>query len=264
LPRSRILKTALLAVFSIAAGAAVWGNAAAFETNSSGAFDLGALELKVLSPDRKQTIGFTRFKVLRDSSSEEVKGETRYLNGEHDNENERLYLGNPDSTPRLDTYEHWFFNADGTLHMIDALDTKSGLASCTSYSADKAKVHKSQLEVPSDSFAGASELMMVVASLRHGIREIKFHAFACVPGPEIFSVESSLPDRSEYWPLYPGDLVRLDMRLDLGALNLLIAPFMPTMDAWFNPRDNWNYVGGEFDRYYRGPHVLTLRVPPAD
>jgi hypothetical protein len=45
-------------------------------------------------------------------------------------------------------------------------------------------------------------------------------------------------------------------------LNLLIAPFLPTMDAWFSPADNWNYVGGEFDRYFRGPHVLTVRVPP--
>jgi hypothetical protein len=53
------------------------------------------------------------------------------------------------------------------------------------------------------------------------------------------------------------------MRPDLGALNLLIAPFMPTMDAWFNPAENWNYVGGEFDRYFRGPHVLTVQVPPA-
>ena len=264
MPSNRILKTALMAVFSIAAIAAAWGNAIAFETDLDAAFDFGALELKILSPDGKQTLGFTRFKASRGNSTEEVKGETRYLNGEHDNEIEQLYLGKPDSTPRLDTYEHWFFNADGTLHMIDTLYVKSGLASCTSYSADKTKVRKSQLEVPADSFAGASELMMVVASLRHGIREVKFHAFACVPGPEIFSVETSLPDRSEHWPLYPGDLVRLDMRPDLGALNLLIAPFMPTMDAWFNPRDNWSYVGGEFDRYYRGPHVLTIRVPPAD
>ena len=256
------MKTTLLVVFSLAANAAVWGNAVASETNPSRVFDFGALELKVLSPDGKRTIGYTRFKVSRDNSTEEVKGETRYLNGEHDNEDERLYFGSPDYTPRLDTYQHWFFNSDDTLRMADTLDAKSGLASCTSYSADKTKVRKSQLEIPADSFAGASELMMVVASLRHGIREIKFHAFACVPGPEIFSVKTSLPDQSEHWPLYPGDLVRLDMRPDLGALNLLIRPFMPTMDAWFNPRDNWNYVGGEFDRYYRGPHVLTLRVPP--
>jgi hypothetical protein len=54
------------------------------------------------------------------------------------------------------------------------------------------------------------------------------------------------------------------MRPDLGPLTFLLAPFMPTMDAWFNPNDHWNYVGGEFDRYFRGPHVLTVRVSPAN
>jgi len=126
------------------------------------------------------------------------------------------------------------------------------------------KVRKSQLDLPADSFAGASGLMTMVGSLRHGNREVRFHAFACAPGPAIFSVKASLSDRWEHWPFYPGDLFRLDMRPDLGALNLLIAPFIPTMDAWFNPNDNWNYVGGEFDRYFRGPHVLTVRVPAAD
>jgi hypothetical protein len=105
---------------------------------------------------------------------------------------------------------------------------------------------------------------MMVTNLRHGSREIRFHAFACAPGPEIFSVKASLPVQSERWRFYSGDLFRLDMRPDLGALNLLIAPFLPTMDAWFSPADNWNYVGGEFDRYFRGPHVLTVRVPPAN
>ena len=97
-------------------------------------------------------------------------------------------------TLKLDTYEHSFFNADGTLHMVDTLDAKSGVASCTSYTSGEMKVRKSQLDVPADSFAGASGLMMMVTSLRHGSREIRFHAFACAPGPEIFSVKASLPD----------------------------------------------------------------------
>ena len=258
------MKTALLAVFSLAASAVVRGQAVASEASPAGAFDFHAVQLKILSPDAKQTIGSTRFTVLRDNSSEEIRGETRYLDGDHDSESDRLYVGKPGATPRLDTYEHSFFNADGTLLMVDTLNAKSGLASCTSYTAGKKKERKSQLDVPADSFAGASGLMMVVGSLRQGIREIRFHAFACAPGPAIFSVKASLSDRSEHWPFYPGDLFRLDMRPDLGALNLLIAPFIPTMDAWFNPNDNWNYVGGEFDRYFRGPHVLTVRVPAAD
>ena len=258
------MKTTLLVVLSLAASAVVRCNAAALEASPTSAFDFRALQLKILSPDAKQTIGSTLFTVLRDNSSEEIKGETRYLDGEHDNETEQLYVGSPDSTPRLDSYEHSFSNADGTLRMVDTLNPKSGVASCTSYAAGKMKVRKSQLEVPADSFAGASELMMVVGSLRRRTHEIRFHAFACVPGPELFSVEASVPNRSQHWLLYPGDLVRLDMRPDLGVLNLLLAPFMPTMDAWFNPDDGWSYVGGEFDRYFRGPHVLTVRVSPPD
>ena len=258
------MKIALALVFSLVASLTVCGNAAALDANPASSFDFHTLQLKILSPDGKRTIGSTRFMVTRDNSSEVIKGETTYIDGEHDAESERLYVGNADSTPRLETYEHSFFNADGTLHMVDILDAKSGIASCTSYSAGKISARKSQLEVPADSFAGASELMMVVGSLRRGIRNVRFHAFACVPGPRIFSVEASLPDRSEHWLLYPGELVRLDMQPDLGVLNLLIAPFMPKMDAWFNPNDNWNYVGGEFDRYFRGPHVLTVRVPSPD
>jgi hypothetical protein len=251
----------LPAVFCLMACMAIWSNAAALEVDQSSHPDFGGLQFKILSPDGKQTIGSTRFRVMRNDSTEEVGGETRYLDGERDNETELLYLGDGRAMPRLDSYQHSFFYADGTLHMVDTLDRKSGVASCTSYAAGKTNVRKSVLDIPADSFAGASALMMMVGSLRQGNREINFHAFACVPGPKLFSVGASRPDSLERWPLYPGDLVRLDMRPDLGLLNVFVAPFMPTMDAWFNPHDNWNYVGGEFDRYFRGPHVLTVRVP---
>src|SRR5258708_19362613 len=135
--------------------------------------------------------------------------------------------------------------------MVDRLGAKSGIAWCTSYSAGQSKVRKSQLEVPADSFAGASELMMIVGSLQHGIREIRFHAFACVPGPQIFSVEASLPNRSERWLLYPGDLARLDMRPDLVPFNLLLAPFMPNMATSFNPTHNFNYLTHAFHPSFR-------------
>jgi hypothetical protein len=254
------LKITLLVALALAASSTAWGNAAALEART-GASDFSGLQFNILSPDGRQTIGFTRFTVLRNKSTEEIKGETRYLDGERDSEDVRLDVEDQRSTLKLDTYEHSFFKVDGTLQMVDTLNAKSGVASCTSYTSGQMKVRKSQLDVPADSFAGTSGLMMMVTNLRHGSREIRFHAFACAPGPEIFSVKASLPDQSERWPFYSGDLFRLDMRPDLGALNLVIAPFLPTMDAWFSPADNWNYVGGEFDRYFRGPHVLTVRVP---
>jgi hypothetical protein len=258
-----ILKITLLVALALAAPATTRSNAAALEARAD-APDFSGLQFDILSPDGMQKIGSTHFTVVRNKSTEEIKGETRYLDGERDSEDVLLDIEDTRPTLKLDTYEHSFFNADGTLHMVDTLNAKSGVASCTNYTSGKTKVRKSQLDVPADSFAGASGLMMMVTNLRHGSREIRFHVFACAPGPEIFSVKASLPTQSERWAFYSGDLFRLDMRPDLGALNLLIAPFLPTMDAWFSPADNWNYVGGEFDRYFRGPHVLTVRVPTAN
>jgi hypothetical protein len=256
-----VTNIALRFVLSLVASVAVWSTADASE---AAAFDFRGAQFKILSPDGKQTIGTTHFMTSRGNSIEEIKGETVYVDGQHDSEDEHLSLRGDRALPKLDSYVHAFFNSDGSLLMVDTLDAKSGIASCTKYASGGAKVRRSKLDVPADSFAGASGLMTIVGWLRQGSREIRFHEFACAPGPAIFSVEASLPASSEHWPLYPGSLARLDMRPDLGALNFLIAPFLPRIDAWFNPSDDWNYVGGEFDRYFRGPHVLTVRVAPTD
>jgi hypothetical protein len=47
---------------------------------------------------------------------------------------------------------------------------------------------------------------------------------------------------------------------DLGWLGVLIAPFIPKVEAWFDPADKWNYIGGTFDRFYKGEHILTVRT----
>src|SRR5260370_41811598 len=114
---------------------AVCRNAAGLEANYPSAFDFHTLQVKILSPEGKQSIGSTRFTVSRDNSIVVIKGETKYTDGERDSENERLLVANRDSTPMLGSYEHSFFNAAGTRHMVDTLDAKSRIASCTSYSA---------------------------------------------------------------------------------------------------------------------------------
>ena len=61
----------------------------------AGVSDFGGLQFKILSADGKQTIGATRFTVLRNDSTEEIKGETRYLDGERDSEDVRLDITTP-------------------------------------------------------------------------------------------------------------------------------------------------------------------------
>jgi hypothetical protein len=217
--------------------------------------------MKIWSSDGRQTIGATRFTIWLDGSNETIKGETRYQDGQHDNEAESIDLKN--GAPRLEKYEHSFFAADGTPIMTDKLDTAAGLATCSRREDGEMKVRTSARDFPLDTFAGGSQLLLVIATLRDGRRKIDFHAFACVPGPRVFQIDPNVPATPQRWPLYPGDLIPLDLRPDLGAgLNLVIAPFLPRTEAWFDPHDHWKYVGGEFNRYFGGPHVLQVLVPP--
>jgi len=251
----------LIFAFSLAASITAWQIALASDSKRTNVPELQTLELKVLSADGRQITGSTRFRVSSDRSSETIKGETRYLDGQHDNEEERIQLVN--GTLRLEKYEHSFFGADGATIMVDKLDTESRIATCSRRGDGVMKVRTSEFDFPADTFGGGSQLLFLMAKLRGGPRKIDFHGFACIPGPRVFHVATLVPGRTERWPFYPGDLIRLDLRPDLGAgLNLVIAPFLPKTEAWFDPQDNWKYVGGEFNRYFGGPHVFQVLVAP--
>jgi hypothetical protein len=147
--------------------------------------------------------------------------------------------------------------------MVDKLDTESRIATCSRREHGGMKVRTSEFDFPADTFDSGSQLLIVMANLRRGSHRIDFHPFACVPGPRVFQVDVSVPERAERWPFYPGHLIRLDLRPDLGTgLNLVIAPFLPETEAWFDPLDDWKYVGGEFNRYFGDPHVFQVLVPP--
>jgi hypothetical protein len=251
----------LLFALALAAGITARRIALAADSQQTSGPDFQTLELKILSADGRQTIGATRFTVLSNSAIETIKGDTRYLDGENDNEKARVQIVN--GALRLERYEHSFFGKDGALTMFDKLDAEARIASCSRRVDGAMKARTAEFDFPADTFGGGSQLLMVMANLRAGRHKIEFHAFACVPGPRIFHVAVTVPDRAERWPFYPGDLIRLDLRPDLGAgLNLVIAPFLPKTAAWFDPHDNWKYVGGEFNRYFGGPHVFQVLVPP--
>ena len=224
-------------------------------------YDFLPTDLTIFSPHEKQIIGHGRYSVSQTDGTEVVQGENEYLDGRHDQELERLQLGAPGEAPILVSAEHSFFDADGSLRLVDRLDTKSGAASCTVQMNGAPEVRRSTLTVPADTYAGATQLMFVVARLRQGQRErIKLHAFNCLPGPKIVPVEASVAAKQERWTMYPGQLARIEIQPDFGWLGILIAPFIPKMEARFDPADNWNYVGATFDRFYKGEHILTVRT----
>ena len=221
-------------------------------------YDTSRVSLRIIDPKSNDTIGNSRLVMTSSGDSLTINAETRYASGEHDNEVIQLRKSLDGEAPRLASYAHDFFGADNTLQMRDSLDVSSGMARCEVDSATGATVHSTRLDVPVDTLAGSAELMMLERALRQGRRDISFHAFACVSYPRIFAVEVQVPNERERWPHYPGDLARLDMRPDLGAIGIWITPILPRLDAWFDP-ENWSYVGGEFDRYFRGPHVIAVR-----
>jgi hypothetical protein len=226
------------------------------------AFDFLATNLSIFNHARGQLIGHGRYSSARSDGTDLIRGENRYLDGARDLELDYLRPGDAGEAPTLVRHEYSSFNADGTPQFAESLDPSSGAATCAENVNGTSQVYQATLDVPPDTYAGATQLMLIVARLRQGEHEtIKFHSFNCAPGPKILLISVSVPPQLEEWPMYPGKLVKLELQPDFGWLNILIAPFLPKLYFWFDPNNNWNYVGGLYDRYYKGPHILTVRDP---
>jgi hypothetical protein len=225
------------------------------------AFDFLPTDVTIYDPDDMRVVGHGRYRIDRPDGMEIVEGENEYFDGRHDRERERLKVGAPGEAPILLDAEHSFFGADGSPLLADRLDASAGTASCAVYVHGTAQVHRSTVVAPADTYAGATQLMLIVARLRQGERErIKLHAFNCLPGPKIMAIEASVTTTRTRWTMYPGVLATIELKPDLGWLGVLVAPFLPKMQAWFDPLDDWNYVGAAFDRFYKGEHILMVRT----
>ncbi len=227
-------------------------------------YDLSTTEITIFTPDGEEVIGHGRYKFTHVEGFEVVEGENKYLDGEYDREEERLRLSVAGLPPVLVHYEHHYFNPDGSVQYEDSLDARTGAASCRRYDSKVPDIRETTLEVPADTYAGATQLMLVVGRLREGAGAISLHIFNCIPEPRIIPVKGTPITPPVTWPMYPGKLVKLEVEPDLGWLNVVIAPFIPKIYVWFDPADSFNYVGGIFDRYYKGRHVLMVRTHDAN
>jgi hypothetical protein len=232
----------------------------AWSTERDPAFDFLATNLTIFSPTGRQIIGHGRYSSSKSDSTDLIRGENKYLDGARDVELDHLKPGDSGEAPTLMRHEYSSFNADGSPQFVESFDPVSGAASCAENVNGTAQVHQATLDVPSDTYAGATQMMFITARLRQGqLETIKFHSFNCAPTPKILLISVSVPTEREEWPMYPGKLVKLELQPDFGWLSILFAPFLPKIYAWFDPNDNWNYVGALYDRFYKGPHILTVR-----
>jgi hypothetical protein len=187
-------------------------------------------------------------------------GENRFLDGQYDIEEDEVTQGRPDELAVPVMYRHDYFGADGSLQRVAQADFTTGNASCVVDADGHPQVNGARLEFPPDTYAGSTVLIPLTRGLREGFdRPIRFHDFNCAPGPRIVSIEAYPPSVTR-WSQYPGDLIQVRLKPDFGWLGILIGPFVPKMDAWFEPSRPWAYVGGKAGRYYKGPEIILVLV----
>jgi hypothetical protein len=250
----------ILAITALLAASWCWVDDAAAQSQ----FELSATDVTIFAPDSEQVIGHGHYKLTHIDGLDVVEGENKYLDGEYDREEQRVRPSVGGLPPVLVHYQHQYFNADGTTQYEDSLDASTGSASCRRYDSGVPDIRESILKIPADTYAGATQLMMLVGRLREGAPKIAFHAFNCIPDPRIIAIKATPVSGPVAWTMYPGKLVKIEIEPDLGWLNVLIAPFIPKIYGWFDPADAFNYVGGQFDRYYKGRHVVVVRSHDAN
>ncbi len=227
---------------------------------AAASLDFPPTDFKLLSADGSVVIGRAHFKMAARSSGRAlVQGEYQYTNGEYDIDEDWLEIRADAYLPTLLSYRHAFFHADGSLDRVNEADLKSGRASCSIYVNGEAKTLNAKLTFPADTYAGPAVTLPIRNFIRRGSAEsAEFRDFSCAPGPKVYLVKTSI-ERPAQWTLYPGKLVQVDIKPDFGLLDILVAPFLPKIRLWFDPAKDFELVGAESARYYRGLNFIMVR-----
>jgi hypothetical protein len=221
------------------------------------------VDLTIYSSDRKLVIGHARYTIKETSKNVVLRGDTRYLNGESDWEHVVLEQVADNPLPEVRSFQANYLGADGSADLIEKADFATGKASCHWNSQLHASPYEDQLEFPPDTYAGATAVIPLQYALQKGEQTVHFHVFDCAPKPSIFAMDAKLESGEAHWHFYPGDLAQVGLTPDLGLLNLLAKPFIPTISVWFDPQGGWQYVGALKDRFYKGRQQILVRNTPA-
>jgi hypothetical protein len=216
-------------------------------------------DFHILNGDGSEIVGSAHYAVSEDGpGSYLLYGENRFLDGEYDIEEDRIESGGASRPTALTSYKHEYFNSDGSLQRVAQADLRAGEGSCVIYENGHAQESRARFDFPPDTYSGSTVLIPLTDRLRKGYGgPIRFHNFNCVPGPRLLTIEAH-PSSGAEWEHYPGQLVEVRIKPDFGWLNAFIAPFVPKMDAWFEPSRDWAYVGGKEGRFYRGPEIILV------
>jgi hypothetical protein len=260
--RARRIAAAAIAAVLLTALDARAGVAATAGPPATDDVESQSLDFLIYNPSNMKLIGRGHYTVAVTRDSVAIEGDNHYFDGEYDVEHERLRATGTD--PVLVSYEHSFFDTHGAPQRIARADPMAGQASCTSYPGGEGSVASKVLQFPADTYAGASVLVPIADQLKLKLSpsgNLHFHVFDCASGPRIFSLRVDM--RQALWNYLPrdNDLVKANARPVFGWFDVFLKPFVPETQFWFDPRQNFGFMGGMLSRYYRGPEVMLVRIP---
>jgi hypothetical protein len=219
--------------------------------------DAGSIEYTIMSRDGRSALGHGRYTIDREKDAIALRGESHYTSGEYDIETELLSPGFPGALPTLEKFDHTFYSAAGTVTRTAHADLTTAYASCTDASANLEPAQT--LDFPSDTWAGASVLIPIQHFLQNGGQgDLQMNVFSCTAKPGIYAVIVSVASQASGWPWSPSDAVQVDVKPHFGWFDVFIAPWVPKLNAWFDPETGWGLEGVAIARYYKGPQVLIV------
>lgn len=229
---------------------------------SADALSFPPTSFTILSPDTGVAIGRARYRIESTADRATLRGENGYFDGQTDIETAHLRLGAGGELPKLEEFDHTFYNADGSILARAHADLKTGAGTCIDNTGGQKSEQSDVLSVPTDTWAGASIVIPVQQFLRAGDKGVSrpLHVFNCAPSPKIFAISVDVDPGNAVWTAYGAEAMRVEVRPDFGWLNVIIASFVPKLHAWFDPNDGWAFVGDEAARYYKGPKIMLVKT----
>ncbi|MDB5108644.1 MAG: hypothetical protein JWM69_1585 [Candidatus Binatus sp.] len=224
---------------------------------------------RILDPDTKAPLGRSEYRIESVGAKALLHGENHYDSGLSDTETAHLTVAVESGIPLLIDFDHTFYKKDGSIQERSHVDMGTGYATCTYNTGTSPSVMSDRLTIPPDTWAGASIAIPLQRFLRAGeAGPYRLHVFNCAPTPKIFAIDIQADPGEAIWVPYAHTALRMELRPNLGWYNVIISPFLPRLSAWFDPKDQWNFVGSEAARYYKGPKIMLVKSsavpsPPA-
>ncbi|HUA33797.1 MAG TPA: hypothetical protein VMA09_09355 [Candidatus Binataceae bacterium] len=217
----------------------------------------------ILSADGSQQLGLCSFRMKKTRYGATIHGLSRYNSGESDDETVSLAIPRDGSVPRPVDFEHAFYDSNRRATLEVNANFITGRAHCADYRPESAYDETTTLSFPDDTWAGASVVIPIQRLLRSGATATgKLHFFTCTPGPKVYEVDIEPDSARSQWPYYRGDLVKVDVRPYFGLFDVLVRAFVPDLKSWFDPTSNWDFVGAQMTRYFKGPAIIMVKAPP--